>query len=259
MAMFAAAFIAMRSVRMLPVFLSPAEEIAPPTIIRFELPAPKPLPKPVPRATAATPAPTTVVAPTAVPTSVAPVAAQPAAVVAAPADSAATPRSRIGDIPELSRGLIPPPVIAQPRGAAIDRAAVVAPFRPLSAAERDSIYDVMMRAMMAEVHRPLTKEEKETLTRMTEPGRGMANTRAGSDGKVVPLMNGGVSSAVTGGQMVGGSFALPLFSKGPSPAQRKRDAAIDSTNRLILYRLQERARLLRDSLRADSLAKRIRP
>ena len=39
---------------------------------------------------------------------------------------------------------------------------------------------------------------------------------------------------------------------------------IDSANRLILYRLQDRARLLRDSLRADSLrrdsiAKRIRP
>jgi len=37
MAMFAAAFIAMRSVRLLPVFSSPAEEISAPTIIRRSL------------------------------------------------------------------------------------------------------------------------------------------------------------------------------------------------------------------------------
>ena len=50
---------------------------------------------------------------------------------------------------------------------------------------------------------------------------------------------------------------------GKSAAERKREAAIDSVNRVILARLQDRARLLRDSLRADSLrrdslAKRIR-
>jgi hypothetical protein len=125
----------------------------------------------------------------------------------------------------------------------------------LSAAEQDSVYDVMMRAMMAEVKRPLTKEEREAMRDRIEPGRAQRNSRAGSDGKVVPLMNGGYSVAVP---------VLSLSIGGKSAAERKREAAIDSVNRTILFRLQERARLLRDSvrtdsLRRDSLAKRIRP
>jgi hypothetical protein len=255
MAMFAAAFIAMRSVRMFPSFSSPAEAVPAPTIIRFEPPAPKPIPKAIPRATTAAPNPAPVVAPATVPTGVAPAIPQPAAGVAAPADSATTSRSRIGDIPALPKGLTPPAPITDARGAVINRAGVVAPFRPLSDAERDSISDVMMRAMMAEVHRPLTKEEREAMRDRIEPGRAPRNSRAGSDGKVVPLMNGGYSVAVP---------ILSFSVGGKSAAERKREAAIDSVNRTILFRLQERAHLLRDSVRADSLrrdslAKRIRP
>jgi hypothetical protein len=252
--MFAAAFLAMRTVRLLPVFSSPAE-VAPPTIIRFEPPAPRPIPKPQPRVTTATPS--TTVAPTSVPIGIAPAntAATAAPVSAAPPDSSVgAPKSRITDIPPVSP-LKPPAAIENARGAVMGTAGVTGIFRPLTDAERDSIANVMMARMMAEVKRPLTKDEKKALKDLTEPGHGMENTRAGSDGKVVPLMNGGVSVA-----------KVPLISLpvgGKSAAERKREATIDSTNRAILYRLQDRARLLRDSLRADSLRrdslKRIRP
>jgi hypothetical protein len=130
------------------------------------------------------------------------------------------------------------------------RAGVTATFRPLSDAEHDSAAAAWAATLAEALRRPLTKEEKDSLQRIREPGRGLANTRAGSDGKVVPLMNGGVSVA---------HYRTIATFGGMSAEERKRNASIDSVNRLILYRLQDRARLLRDSLRADSLAKRIRP
>lgn len=252
--MFAAAFIAMRSVRLFPVFSSPADEVTAPTIIRFEPPPiskPRP-PKAVPRAETANQAVTT---PTVVPTVIAPPSAVTVAppVTAPPTDSGS--RGRSTDSPTTPGGLIPRVVVPNPRSVPAERVGVNVPFRPVTDAQHDSI-----NAAWAEVlRRPLTKEEKDSITRVHEPGRGLPNTRAGSDGKVVPLMNGGVSGGMTAGQILGGSFSLPLLSRGPSPAERKRNAAADSVNRLILFRLQERARALRDSLRADSLAKRIRP
>ena len=50
-----------------------------------------------------------------------------------------------------------------------------------------------------------------------------------------------------------GSISAPLFSSGPSAAQRKRNEKIDADNRLRLGRLQDRLRLQRDSTVADSL------
>ena len=261
MAMFAAAFIAMRSVRLLPVFSSPAEEIPAPTIIRFEPPAPKPIPTARPRVTTAAPAPSTVVAPVTVPSSVAPPATAAAPVGAPPADSSAsTSTRRITDLLPVEPALKPPAAPTNVRGAPVATAGVTATFRPLSDAERDSIGAVQGARLAEALRRPPTKDELESIRHNIEPGRAPRNTREGSDGKVVPLMNGGVSVAIPIWSMQTGF----LGGKGPSPAERKRNAAIDSANRLILYRLQDRARLLRDSLRADSLrrdsiAKRIRP
>jgi hypothetical protein len=44
-----------------------------------------------------------------------------------------------------------------------------------------------------------------------------------------------------------------LFSSGPSAAERKRNEAIDRDYRLRLARLDDRARLEKDSVRLDSL------
>ena len=256
MAMFAAAFIAMRSVRLLPVFSSPAEEVSAPTIIRFEPPPPKPIPTPRPRPATRAPAPPSVSAPANVPSSIAPPVTAVAPVAAPPADSSATaPKRRITDLLPVEPALKPPAPLANVRGAPVATAGVTAPFRPLSEAERDSIDAVRAHALAEALKRPMTKEELEAVARNAEPGRGLPNTREGSNGKVVPLMNGGVSVA---------HYRTIATFGGKSAAERKREAEIDSVNRLILYRLQDRARLLRDSLRADSLrrdsiAKRIRP
>jgi hypothetical protein len=54
----------------------------------------------------------------------------------------------------------------------------------------------------------------------------------------------------------GGSVPFHLFSRGPSPEQRKRDSIIDADNLARLARLAERARLKRDSmLAANRLAR----
>jgi hypothetical protein len=254
MALFAAAFIAMRSVRLLPVFSSPAEEVVTPTIIRFE-PPPIAKPRPPKAAPRAAPANQPVTTPTVVPTVIAPTSEVMVAppIAGPPTDSGS--RGRSSDLPTTFGGLIPRVVLPNPRTVPAERVGVNLPFQGLTDAQHDSA-----KAFWAEIaRRPLTKEEKDSITRVHEPGRGLPNTRAGSDGKAVPLMNGGVSVGMASGQTLGGSFSLPLFSRGPSAAQRKRNEAADSVNRLILYRLQERARALRDSLRADSLAKRIRP
>jgi len=263
MAMFAAAFIAMRSVRLLPVFSSPAEEISAPTIIRFEPPPPKPIPAPRTRPVTSAPAPTpsVIVAPATVPSSVAPPVTAAAPVTAPPADSSAgAPKRRITDLLPVEPALKPPAAPTNVRGAPIGTAGFTAPFRALSEAERDSIGAVQGARLAEALRRPPTKDELEAIRHNIEPGRAPRNTREGSDGKVVPLMNGGVSVAIP----IWSMKTAFLGGKGPSPEERKRNAAIDSANRLILYRLQDRARLLRDSLRADSLrrdsiAKRIRP
>jgi hypothetical protein len=261
MAMFAAAFIAMRSVRLLPVFSSPAEEISAPTIIRFEPPPPKPIATPRPRPAVRAPAPPSVVAPATVPSAIAPPVTAAAPVGAPPADSSASaPTRRITDLLPVEPALKPPAAPTNVRGAPVATAGFTAPFRALSEAERDSIGAIQGARLAEALRRPPTKDELEAIRNNIEPGRAPRNTREGSDGKVVPLMNGGVSVGVPIWSMKTGF----LGGKGPSPEERKRNAAIDSANRLILYRLQDRARLLRDSLRADSLrrdsiAKRIRP
>jgi hypothetical protein len=253
--MFAAAFIAMRTVRLFPVFSSPSEDVAAPTIIRFEPQIPKPPPKPVP---VPIPEPALTPPPAAAGVSIAPPVVAP--IVALPGDSASgaarrriTDRLTMRDVPDIPVGAV------NTRGAFIDRAAVTSRFEPLTVAERDSVANMKMAALAIMLKRPFTKEERAAVAANAEPGKGLPNTRAGSDGKVVPLMNGGVAVGMTADQILGGSFPLPLFSSGPSPAERKRNAAIDSVNRIILFRLHDRARVLRDSLRADSLAKRIRP
>jgi hypothetical protein len=83
-----------------------------------------------------------------------------------------------------------------------------------------------------------------------QQGEGM-----GGEGAVggSPLMGGGHRSSTQQGATAGGGFSLPLLSRGPSAAQRKRNAAIDKDYRMGLRRLEDRMLLKRDSLRLDSL------
>jgi hypothetical protein len=88
---------------------------------------------------------------------------------------------------------------------------------------------------------------------MTGEGRGGVGAVGG--GKA------GVSSS-EGRPML--SIPFPLFSRGPSAAQRRRDAQINADNQLRLERLQARVRAIRDSIHADSvhrdsLARRPKP
>jgi hypothetical protein len=76
----------------------------------------------------------------------------------------------------------------------------------------------------------------------------------GKDG--VGAVGGGGTHLAAGGVNglgVSGSIGFPLFSSGPSAAQRKRDEKIDAEYQLRLRALQDRILLRRDSLRADSL------
>ena len=116
----------------------------------------------------------------------------------------------------------------------------------LTVAQMDSIATVKMKAIMAMIANDKTTEaEAKQLGGQMEPGRALPGTRAAGD---APLMNGGAAVRVPLG-----SFTLPLFTRSPSPIET-------AEQRELRLRLQDRAIFLRDSLRADSIAKaRIRP
>lgn len=60
---------------------------------------------------------------------------------------------------------------------------------------------------------------------------------------------GGSPAMHGGGMAVSSGFSLPLFSSGPSKAQRKKNEAIDAEYQLGLRRLEDRLLLKRDSVR----------
>jgi hypothetical protein len=142
---------------------------------------------------------------------------------------------------------------------------------------RDSIATVRMAdiPLLAKTHAPKGAELAELQQR-----RGMANrmaqrsTTAGNSGDLHVMTGEGLDGvgAVNGGRTsfspFGGSIPFPLFSSGPSRAQRKANEKLDAEYQLRLRRLEDRAALLAenapldslrlDSLRRDSLVKRSR-
>ena len=255
--LFAIAFLAMRTVRMVPSFSTTRDEVAPPTIIHFDPPPPKVVPKPrvepaPPRAKSATP---TTVGPTVAPTTVPSVIASPVAVpvpatVPPTRDSsnAATrdaPARRITDL--LPTREIPTFPKSAPRTSAapIAPAGVTEHMKELTVAERDSIVTAQMARLLAELKRPYTDAERSAAAAHAEPGRALPGTRAAGD---APLMNGGSTVRIPIA-----SISAPIFTRKPLPVESTED-------RLRRLRLQDRALFVRDSIRADSLAKaRIRP
>jgi hypothetical protein len=252
-ALFAAAFVAMRTVRIGPQFpTSPAQIAQPRVVIHLAPPPPKLAPSPRierPRPRRAPTSPTTAAV-------VEPDPARNDAVVprlpAAPVRDSATsvahdaPKRSITDL--ISTRDIPIFAPSSPRTspAPIAPAGVTANSRSLSVAARDSIATAKMGALLALAAKDKTTEaEAKELARQREPGRSLPNNRAYNDGKHVPLMNGHVSVAYVTTVSGAGSRRVPVES---AEARARR------------WRLQDRVLFLRDSTRADSVAKaRIRP
>lgn len=216
--------------------------VAPPTSTPRALPVPRGEPTVAPRDTAS-----------ATPSVIAPVAPAPRAPATIPFGIAPIP-STLADTAMGARG-------GAPRQGA---AASVGDRTPNTARFRDSISNARMReqarAWMAHEATGREKQEIETSQRLAAKVAERATT-AGSREVHIPQgkgMNG--VGAVSGGANIG----LPLFSSGPSAAQRRINDSLDAEYQFRLRRLQDRiiarrdsARL--DSLRRDSIARRARP
>jgi hypothetical protein len=104
--------------------------------------------------------------------------------------------------------------------------------------------------------RPMTERERAELELSKEQARMTAQrtTTAGNGRDVhIPMGEGVGGVGAVGGGHAGSSISLPLFSRGPSATERKRNDSIFADYRARLARLQERLRAHNDSLRADSL------
>ncbi len=118
--------------------------------------------------------------------------------------------------------------------------------------------DSILRASMLDVPyvakhgapRAAAREEIELGQRQADMVQRRATT-VGNSRDVIILHGNAIGGAGVVG--AGGSVGLPLFSSGPSAAQRKKDAVVETDNWLRLGRLQDRMYLKRDSIRADSL------
>lgn len=258
--LFAAALLAMGSVKVFDTLSSGRDPVAPPVVIRFVPPAAPPAratpptarrPAPTPRATAPAAVPTTIAAPDpAIPvvTPVVPPAPVRDSGAAAAPTIDATARPSIHGL--ITTRVVPTFPDAAPRRAAapISRAGVTSPSGTLTVAGRDSIVTDKMKGIVAEaLSRPMTKDEKAAVAANSEPGRALPGTRAAGD---APLVNGGSARRVP---IASVSVPLPLFTRSPSPIETREQ-------RELRQRLQDRAIFLRDSVRKDSIEKaRIRP
>jgi hypothetical protein len=265
-AMFVVAFGAMRSVRQIAA-RGQTDALDAPIVLRFITPpvhstvVRTPPPSPQPRAAESRAARPAAATPTATPTAVAPSITTPAAPTPIAADSAAHAAPAAAP-PAIPLGILPPapasnaPNEASPHAATNGRNAThaAAPVAPsgvtlgthrhtgpaggaaIPAGKAKSFADVVRET-------PLTPGERDALAAKEREERIM-QTRATSAGNAHHLDGLGASS----------SIGFPLFSSGPSAAQRRANEKIDAENRVILQALRERLLRLRgDSVRADSL------
>src|SRR4029079_9248951 len=292
-ALFAVAFVSMRSVAPwsdaerepastpLVVPLRP-----PPAAPRQETPDVS-APQPAPRIrTDVTPAPPTV---TAAPRVIAPIVAPlapPTALPMAPPVAADTARARdvapaIPTVPTLRRnsGLADTAMTIRGGAPSYAPAGVTDASRAKNTAKlRDSVITEKLEAINW-LTAPMSAEAKSGIAQSQNQARmlmqrstsgGMTNrlylhmrTRVGrTNGLYVPMGSGvGGVGAVNGGKTgvtmdsrgVGVSLPFPLFSPGPSPAERKRNEKLHAEYLAYLRHEQEVILLRRDSIRADSL------
>lgn len=248
---FAAALAAMTRVRELRERAA-AEHLEPPRVVtlppivspRAEVPPPPVRPVPMPIAARAAPAPPSAQPAIAQPNVAAPSPLPPAATrdsaagARAAADAAATQARGLTELRPLPIG----PVRSVPRtlGTPPEPAGVTIHNKKLTLEQMNAMDNAAVAGMAqyARTH-PETPAERDANNRGPHPP---------------PLQNGPAGDMRRGmTQIPAGSIPLPLFSPGLSPAQRKRNAVIDSEYQWRLRRLEDRAALVRDSVRADSV------
>ena len=278
-AMFAVAFVSMRSVA--PWSDAEREPASTPLVVPLRPPpaAPRketpvvPAPQPAPRIrTDVTPAPPTV---TAAPRVIAPIVAPlapPTALPVAPPVAADTARARdvapaIPTVPTLRRnsGLADTAMTVRGGAPSYAPAGVTDASRAKNTAKlRDSVITEKLEAINW-LTAPMSAEAKSGIAQSQDQARMLMqrSTSVGmTNGLYVPMGSGvGGVGAVNGGKTgvtmdsrgVGVSLPFPLFSPGPSPAERKRNEKLHAEYLAYLRHEQEVILLRRDSIRADSL------
>ena len=278
-ALFAVAFVSMRSVA--PWSDAEREPASTPLVVPLRPPpaAPRketpvvPAPQPAPRIrTDVTPAPPTV---TAAPRVIAPIVAPlapPTALPTAPPVAADTARARdvapaIPTVPTLRRnsGLADTAMTIRGGAPSYAPAGVTDASRAKNTAKlRDSVITEKLEAINW-LTAPMSAEAKSGIAQSQDQARMLMqrSTSVGmTNGLYVPMGSGvGGVGAVNGGKTgvtmdsrgVGVSLPFPLFSPGPSPAERKRNEKLHAEYLAYLRHEQEVILLRRDSIRADSL------
>ena len=278
-ALFAVAFVSMRSVA--PWSDTEREPASTPLVVPLRPPpaAPRketpvvPAPQPAPRIrTDVTPAPPTV---TAAPRVIAPIVAPlapPTALPMAPPVAADTARARdvapaIPTVPTLRRnsGLADTAMTIRGGAPSYAPAGVTNASRAKNTAKlRDSVITEKLEAINW-LTAPMSAEAKSGIAQSQDQARMLMqrSTSVGmTNGLYVPMGSGvGGVGAVNGGKTgvtmdsrgVGVSLPFPLFSPGPSPAERKRNEKLHAEYLAYLRHEQEVILLRRDSIRADSL------
>ncbi len=241
--LFASAFLAMTHVREMRERSSPQAEPQPRIVA---LPAPAPATPPRVERITRRAAPAVRMTPQQVaPPTVAPAQAAPPP-RSAPRDSTANGHPTAPPVPASSltelrpRIFPPPPPAGRMLGTPPSPAGVTIHNKKLSLQQMDSMDNATM-AKLAEYARthPETPAERGAQPNGPHPP---------------PLHNGPGGGAGPGTMSLGGaSIPVPFLSPGPSPAQRKRDSALDADYQRRLRALESRALLKRDSTRADSL------
>jgi hypothetical protein len=262
-ALFASAFGAMRSVGVLGVEGSEREkpivvQLAPPTIAPGP---PRVIPRPSPPSTTMRAAPTvTEPAPVAAtPGAVAPVEPQPRAdtSTASRPVSAASPTIPVGIAP-LPNPYSTIPMGPSRGGAPITTSGVtIGDKTPNTERYRDSVINSRLRSadVAAWMRHEATGRERAEMELSKHDAAKVAarTTTAGSREVHVSQGEGRGGEGAVGGAGSATSVALPLFSSGPSAAQRKKNEKIDAEYQLRLRRLQDLIIARRDSARLDSL------
>ena len=281
--LFASAFMAMRTVGVLRDLHS---GLGRPEVVRLQPPPPdKPRPQPTPRVVAPIPvaprsAPATITTPSASPAIAAPITTAPPPSTTDTA-SRAGPKplaqpSPVGATPVIPLGPIRLPseladTLMSIRGGAPNAGAGVSlgDRTPNTARVRDSIAQSKMNAATYSAwmaHKPTGKEKAEMEASQRAGAALAARTTSAGSHEVHSMQGEGRNGegAVGGAGGSATSLSLPLFSKGPSAAQRRANAKVDADYQMRLRRLQDLI-LLRndsahtDSLRRDSLARLKRP
>lgn len=129
---------------------------------------------------------------------------------------------------------------------------------PNTARVRDSIAQAKMNAATysAWMAHKATGKEKAEMEASQRAGVAQARRTTSAGSQEIHSMQGegkNGEGAVGGASGSATSIALPLFSKGPSAAQRRANEKVDADYQLRLRRLQDRILLRNDSARLDSL------